>query len=213
MSEDKKISARRALQNKVDAVRVAHCETLSDCADCLHGAETELVADCETLMQVFTAVSQRLATLELEKIKESMRGEESDLPDEATFSIHRQSLALTAHTSSARQRARREGGVSDSDDAAEETEEEESEPQLQQLALPQLRIALGQSSVVPFTPTPITSAASVSAFMRLLQGAHAVKVNQKNLGTSKVYLYLSVEGATAESPGTVCARKKDGSIT
>lgn len=198
---------RSSLKQKVQDVRVAHCRVLGDCADMLHEAQENFAADCKALLQIFTAVAQRLATLEIDQMRQEMSGVLSQY-SRPSFVIDKNSLAL----------AIREPEPEPTDETStpssneEDDEEEEEEPPLQQFAAPQLRIALQQASVMPFTATAITSAASISVFMRLLQGAGATKVNQKNLKTSRVHLYLSIENGTADQPGWICARKKD-SIT
>ena len=181
-------TGRSEVQKQLDGVRVSQCRALGDCAQVLHQTGLELADDAQALLQVFTAVQQRLQKLELRQ-RRSNPASNHDLLAGLRHVVGKESLAVSAA----------------------EIQQPEPEatsqptPAPREIGLPELRKMLDVNGS--------SHSSQAGSLVWLMRGSNVTKVNMKNLQTAEVHLFLSIEGATPAEPGWICARKvKDGSL-
>ena len=193
------------MRHSVQQVRIAHCRVLGDCAELLNAAKEDFAVDCEALMQIFTAMSQRLTTLELARLSQKIRGStdlsgDDDLVDGSIVlqqRVDRDSFALST-------------SIKQVDDVSEQ----------ERFRLSDLRLVLDKEDLGErdsenegTTERPPVAATPLQTLLPLLRGDTATKINRKGLGTVSVHLSLSLEGGTPTNPGAILARKKDGTVS
>ena len=194
------------IRSAVQQMRIAHCQTLGSCAELLHQHNDDFAADAATLLQIFTALSERLATIELATGRNATI--DGDEPAEAvSHRVGKDSLAISSV-------AIQEGDAGTNGGSAHSSPrrggDNATNGQHPPFSLPHLRRMLND---VADAEDNAESPEGEFSMLKLVRGGPATKVNQRNLHTSSVHLFLSLEGATQEEPGCICARKKDGSYT
>lgn len=187
---------RSEVQKQLDMVRVSQCRALGDCAQVLHQTGLELADDAEALLQVFTAVQQRLQKLELAQ-RRSNPASSHDLLAGLRHVVGKESLAVSAA----------EIKQPEPEAAEQQQQQQQSPPSMREIGLPELRKILDVGN------NGSSDASQTGSLVWLMRGSKVTKVNRKNLQTADVHLFLSIEGATPAEPGWICARKvKDGSL-